>query len=66
MSVYVDGWHDQHSRATITIEDKRREAMVTYRNATGQSFRVMVVQRANPIGFHAVLPGDRKRTKSTG
>lgn len=61
MSVYVDHWHSQLSRATSTVVEETRSAKVTYRNEQGKTFRVMVHQKPNPIGFMARLPGDKRK-----
>ncbi len=60
MSTYVPNDWEQRSRATVTVEEERRSAKVTYRGEDGKKFRVIVVQKANPIGFAARLPGDGK------
>lgn len=59
MSVFVDGYGSQLSRATSTVHEETRSAKVTYQNEQGKQFRVMVRQKPNPIGFHAQLPGDK-------
>lgn len=61
MSVYVDGDYYQNSRATVTVHEETCSAKVTYKNADGRKFSVMVHQKPNPIGFHAKLPGDKRR-----
>ena len=53
-----DGSH--HARASVTVVEDQRRARVTYRNEEGQTFRVLVVQKPNPIGFRAQLPTPRK------
>jgi hypothetical protein len=58
-SVYVDNWDNQLPRATVTVSEEPRSFRVTYRGDTGTQFRVNIVQKPNPIGFHAKLPGDR-------
>lgn len=60
MSTYVDPWDNQVARATVMVSEEQRIARVTYRNECGKPFRVNVVQRSNPIGFHAKLPGNQK------
>lgn len=57
MKAFVDNWGNYQQHATITVQDDRPYARVTYRNEAGKQFRVNVVQRANPIGFRAKLPG---------
>lgn len=62
MSVFVDDGEFYHNqRASIVVHEDTRSAKVTYQNEDGKRFRVMVHQKPNPIGFHARLPGDRKR-----
>jgi hypothetical protein len=63
MSVYIDPWGDQQSRATVTVLEESRSAKVTFKSETGKRFAVMVHQRPNPIGFHARLPGDAPKRK---
>lgn len=59
-SVYVNSWNEVHNRATVLVHDDRPSARVTYRGDDGKKFRVNVIQRANPIGFRATLPGDKR------
>ncbi len=59
MSTYVDEWGNHVSRATVTVTEETKSARVTYRGEDGKRFRVDVVQKPNPIGFGAKLPGDR-------
>jgi hypothetical protein len=62
MSVFVDGDWNQLSRATVTVHEETKSAKITYPNLTGgKPFRVVVHQKPNPIGFHARLPGDRRK-----
>lgn len=60
-SHYVNGWDEVHNRATVMVNDEPGQARVTYRSDNGQAFRVTIVQRRNPIGFTAKLPGDKRR-----
>jgi hypothetical protein len=58
--IYVDYWGEQLHRATINVTQEYRTARVTYRSEDGKRrFRVNVVQKPNPIGFHARLPGSK-------
>lgn len=63
MSTYVDPHGFAHDmRASITVCEETKSAKVTYRNQTGgKPFSVMVHQKPNPIGFHARLPGDKRK-----
>jgi hypothetical protein len=62
MSTYSDHWNDHVPRASIYIHEETRSAKVTYPNPNGgKPFRVMIHQKPNPIGFHAHLPGDKRR-----
>lgn len=49
------------SADTITVHEEQRSAIVRYPKPKGGSFKVKFVQKPNPIGFHARLPGDRKQ-----
>jgi len=59
MSNFVDDYGNQHSRATVTVHQETKSAKVTYRGDGSKTFRVMVHQKPNPIGFRAQLPGDK-------
>jgi hypothetical protein len=61
MSIYVNKDDEQLTQATITVHEDPRSAKITYRGKRGETFSVMVHQKPNPIGFHAKLPGDRRR-----
>lgn len=62
MSTYNDDWNDHAPRASICVHEETRSAKVTYPNPNGgKPFRVMIHQKPNPIGFHAQLPGDKRR-----
>lgn len=62
MSTFVDdGYRAHNPRATVTVHEDPRSAQVTYTGANGVKFRVIVHQKPNPIGFHARLPGDKRR-----
>jgi hypothetical protein len=61
MSTYVDDWLNHQPRATVTVTEHTPSAKVTYSNGEGERFRVVVHQKPNPIGFHAKLPGDRRK-----
>lgn len=62
MSTFHDGW-SQLSRATVTVHTDTPPAKVTWSNAEGKTFRAIVRQKPNPIGFHARLPGDGRAPK---
>ena len=57
----MDEWGNQVPQATITVEDETQRTQVTYRGAKGRKFRVLFIRKPNPIGFHARLPGDRRK-----
>jgi hypothetical protein len=59
MSIYVN-YDEQLPKATIYAHEDQRVVKVTYRGEDGKKFAVRFVQRANPIGFMARLPGDLK------
>lgn len=60
-STYVDEYGYAHdSRATVTVHEEPKSAKVTYHGPCGK-FSVIVHQKPNPIGFHARLPGDRRK-----
>ncbi len=59
-SVYVNEWDEVHNRSTVMVSDEPKSFRVVYRDDNGSAFRVNVVQRANPIGFTAKIPGDRR------
>lgn len=61
MSVYVSPWDEQLQKATITVHEYPECAKVTYRGKRGATFSVMVHKKPNPIGFHARLPGDKRK-----
>ena len=61
MSTYSDGWNEHVSRATVTVYTDTPEAKVTYRGANGAKFSAIFRQKPNPIGFHARLPGDKRK-----
>jgi hypothetical protein len=44
-----------------TLIEPEKTARVTYRGENGSRFRVIVRQRPNPVGFRAVLPGDKRK-----
>lgn len=60
MSVYVNDYEEQMSRATTTVHEEQRVVKVTYRGEGGKTFALRFVQRPNPIGFRAKLPGGRR------
>ena len=50
------------NQPTITAITDTPSARVIYRNDAGATFRVNVVQKPNPIGFLARLPGTKRAT----
>lgn len=60
MSVYVNKYDEQLQRASVTVHEHTRAVRVTYHNEQGQRFRLDFVQKPNPIGFHARLPGEKR------
>jgi hypothetical protein len=61
MSTTFHDGYSQVSRSTVTVHEATRSAKVTYANDKGETFRVMVHQKPNSIGFHAKLPGDKMK-----
>jgi hypothetical protein len=60
MSTYVDDDWVHNQRATAYVHEDQRVVKVTYRNEDGKKFSLRFVQKPNPIGFMAKLPGGRK------
>lgn len=60
MSTYNDDYNDHAPRASVMVHTDTPSVKVTYRGTNGSRFRVIVTQKANPIGFHARLPGDKR------
>lgn len=60
MSVYVDDDLVQNQKATIYAHEDPKVFKVTYRGENGAKFSLRFVQKPNPIGFMAKLPGGRK------
>jgi hypothetical protein len=61
MSYYVP--HDDVQNAPLPnaiVIQTDRVVRVTYAGDHGHRFTVRMVQKPNPIGFRAKLPGDRK------
>ena len=50
------------SQPTITAITDTPSARIIYRNDAGATFRVNAVQKPNPIGFLARLPGTKRPT----
>jgi hypothetical protein len=61
VSQFYDPQDGSLPRATVTVHTDTPEAKVTYRGPNGAKFSAIFRQKLNPIGFHARLPGDRKR-----
>ena len=61
MSIYINDWDEQLPKATTFVHEDQRVIKVTYRGEDGQKFAVRFVQKPNPIGFRATLPGGRTR-----
>lgn len=60
MSHYSDGWQ-QNPLPSATVWEDTKTTRVTFKGDDGKRFRVVVRQKPNPIGFRAVLPGDRRK-----
>jgi tRNA (Thr-GGU) A37 N-methylase len=60
MKAYYDEYTGSTCPDTMTVHEETREALVKYASPTG-TFTVRVRQKPNPIGFHARLPGDRRK-----
>ncbi len=58
--VVTDDYGAPLPHASVTVVEEAKTLRVTYRNDEGGKFRVNFVQRANPIGFRATLPGNRR------
>lgn len=58
---YVNGYDEVFQRATVFVSDEPYIGRVTYHGDNGKPFRVNIVQRRNPIGFRASLPGDKRK-----
>lgn len=56
-NVVTDDYGIPLPHSSIVVSEEAKSARVTYRGENGTRFRVNVVQRANPIGFRAKLPG---------
>jgi len=61
--VMTDMWDNPLPETSITVSEEVRSANVIYRNDKGDRFRVKFVQRPNPIGFRAKLPGALKTAR---
>ena len=59
--MYVNHWDEHHPLPSATVWHDPPETRVIWRNADGKAFRAIVRQKPNPIGFHAKLPGDRRK-----
>lgn len=60
-SIYVTPYDEHVPRATTFVHTDTPQVKITYHGEDGSKFRVMVTQKPNPIGFHARLPGDRRK-----
>lgn len=60
MSTYTDYDNDHAPRATMYVSEEPRSFRVTYKGDDNKRFRVNIVQKPNPIGFTARLPGKRQ------
>lgn len=54
---FVDEWGAYQPTASVTVMEVERTAKVTFRGDDGKSFRVLIRQLPNPIGFRASFPG---------
>jgi hypothetical protein len=59
--MYVNDWGENNPLPNATVTEEDRSARVTWRGEDQTKFRVIVRQKPNPIGFHAKLPGDRRK-----
>ena len=53
---------DSINQPTITAITDPASVLIVYRNAAGDTFRVNAIQKPNPIGFLARLPGAKRAT----
>lgn len=63
---YVDDEWGVHARASVMVHTDTPSARITYHGDRGERFRVNIVQKPNPIGFAARLPGDRPNAPGAG
>jgi hypothetical protein len=61
MSHFVNHWHEHQALPSATVWEDTKTTRVIWRGDNGKVFRAIVRQKPNPIGFHARLPGDKKR-----
>jgi hypothetical protein len=59
--MYVDDWGETVALPSATVWEDTKSTRVTYRGNGAETFRVIVRQKPNPIGFHVILPGDKRR-----
>lgn len=57
----VKSWEDDwwSEPKTMTVHTDTPEMIVRYPKSQGGHFKVKVIQKPNPIGFRARLPGDK-------
>jgi hypothetical protein len=59
--MYVNEWGETVALPNATVWEDTKTTRVTYRGQEAETFRVIVRQKPNPIGFHAKLPGDKRQ-----
>ena len=60
--MYVNDWGETVALPSATVWEDTKTTRIIWRNNDGKVFRAIVRQKPNPIGFHAKLPGDKRRT----
>lgn len=61
LSHYINRWSEHQSLPNATVWEDTKSTRVTYRGTENEKFRVIIRQKPNAIGFHAKLPGDRRK-----
>ena len=61
MSSYINDYGENQPLPNATVWEETKTTRVTYHGDDNRKFSVIVRQKPNPIGFHAKLPGDRRR-----
>jgi hypothetical protein len=61
--MYVNDWGETVALPSATVWEDTKTTRITYRGESGETFRAIVRQKPNPIGFHAKLPGDTRKLR---
>lgn len=59
---HIDWWDERAERISVTVCEDPKAFRVTYRGEGDKRFRVNLVQKPNPVGFRAKMPGDKRPT----